>query len=339
MTAKELYIRAINKKNPARVPCICPGGMMNMISGEIQDRADTYWPEAHSDAAKMAKLASCPYELGILDNIGVPFCMTVEAEALGAAVDMGSKLVEPIVSAYAMDSVSEWKKLPALDPEKGRAKVVLDSLGIIKKTHPQAVVMGNLTGPISLATSLMDAESFYKELRKKPADAGDFLSFLSEQLVSFGKAQIEAGADFITIADPSGTGEILGPVLFERFALPYINHIASELRPLCSGVTVHICGRLQPIYRFIESIESDVISVDSVVPLTQLREHSGGKAIMGNVSTVALAGSSETVVRSNARHCLENRVNILAPACGLGTSTSISNLSVLMESSKEASNV
>ena len=37
------------------------------------------------------------------------------------------------------------------------------------------------------------------------------MNFVTEQLIAFGRAQVEAGADVITIADPSGTGEILGP--------------------------------------------------------------------------------------------------------------------------------
>lgn len=39
----------------------------------------------------------------------------------------------------------------------------------------------------------------------------------------------DRGADLIAIADPSGTGEILGPKRFEEFTVYYINKIVDSL--------------------------------------------------------------------------------------------------------------
>jgi len=53
--------------------------------------------------------------------------------------------------------------------------------------------MGNLTGPISLASSLVDASGFYKNLRKKPEAAKKVMERVTEGLLCLGKAQIAAG--------------------------------------------------------------------------------------------------------------------------------------------------
>ena len=37
MTAKERFFNAINKNEIDRIPCMCPGGMMNMIVTELMD--------------------------------------------------------------------------------------------------------------------------------------------------------------------------------------------------------------------------------------------------------------------------------------------------------------
>lgn len=339
MTSKELVLQAISRQSPSRTPCICPGGMMNMIVGELQERCGVFWPQAHSDPSLMADLASAVYTEGVLDNIGVPFCMTVEAEAMGSQVDLGDQYTEPRVTAYAVDSVRRWQEIRPIDLTSGRPAVVLESLTRIKVRHPSVAVIGNLTGPISLASSVVDAAVFYKELRKLPEEAHALLDFVTEQLIRFGKAQIAAGADIITISDPSGTGEILGPKQFERFALPYLNRITEALRPLCSGVIVHICGRLQPIYPLLEQLKSDVISVDSVVRLENLKAHVPSKAVMGNISTVALELGSQQALKNNCRACLEQGVDILAPACGLGTHTKLSSLRALITVSKEHAHV
>ena len=92
LTAKEILEKIFRGEKVDRLPCICPGGMMNMITTELMDTCGISWPEAHTDAQMMAKLAVASYENGCFENIGVPFCMTVEAQAMGAEVTMGSKI-------------------------------------------------------------------------------------------------------------------------------------------------------------------------------------------------------------------------------------------------------
>lgn len=331
----DLLVAAVHGDRPERPPCICPGGMMNMLTAEMMDRCSASWPMAHIDAEEMARLAAFPFENELFDNIGVPFCMTVEAEAMGAQVDLGDKYTEPRVSVYAISSVEDWKKLSVMDLTSGRRKVVLDAIRILAAAHPDAAIVGNLTGPISTASSVADANSFYRELRKKKEAAHAMMEFVTEQLVAFGKAQIDAGARFIAISDPSGTGEILGPKLFEEYALPALNRICEELRPLCDGVIVHICGQLHSIYPQLALLKSDTISVDAIVNVRELRENVPGKSIMGNVSTFALAGGKETVIRNLCRSCLASGVDILAPACGLGTTSAVESIAIMMKCAKE----
>ncbi len=335
-TPANLLAGTLHREKSYRPPCICPGGMMNMLTVEAMDLCHTYWPEAHSDPVLMARLAAAPFAAGLFDNIGVPFCMTVEAEAMGSAVDLGDRQTEPRVTAYAIASVEQWDKLSPVSLDRGRAKVVLDALARIRAQYPQAAIIGNLTGPISLASSLVDANALYKELRKKPQAAHALMDFVTDNLITFGRAQIQAGAEFIVISDPSGTGEILGPRLFEEYALPGLNRLCQALRPLCSGVIVHICGQLRTVYPQLAQLESDAISVDAAVSLEKLRENVPGKVVMGNVSTFALAAGKSDTIRSLCRGCLRSGADILAPACGLGTTTALSSIRILMETVKEA---
>ncbi len=215
MTPKERLKMILEGQQADRPACICPGGMMNMVTSELMDRVKVYMPEAHTDARQMAELAKSVYEEGCFENYGVPFCMTVEAEEMGAKVDMGTNVYEPHVTGYVIDSVSEYKKLRAVDVTCGRAKVVLDAIRILREETKDVPIVGNLTGPVSTASSVMEPVVFYKELRKKNQEAHEYMEFITEQLIRFGRAQIEAGADLIAVSDPSGTGEILGPKYFK----------------------------------------------------------------------------------------------------------------------------
>ncbi len=334
-TSEQILDTTLRGEIPPRIPCICPGGMMNMLSVPLMELAGVFWPQAHQDPEAMAQLASAAYANGLFDNIGVPFCMTVEAQGMGAKVDLGDRYTEPRVTEYAIHSVEEWAQLKTLDLTEGRAKTVLEAIALIRKKYPQAAVMGNLTGPVSLASSLVDASHFYKEMRKKPQETQKVMDIITDNLLAFGMAQIEAGAEFITISDPSGTGEILGPKLFEQFALPCLNRLCRQLKSLCKGVIVHICGQLQPIFPQLERLECSALSVDAIVNIKQLRQALPHKVVMGNVSTFALAGGQKDVIQNLCRTCLDQGVQILAPACGLGTTTEVSSIRLLMEAAKE----
>jgi len=335
LTPKERLHNVMKGKLVDRPPCICPGGMMNMVTAELMDAAGIYMPEAHTDAEKMAGLARAVYESGCFENYGVPFCMTIEAEELGARVEMGSRVYEPHVSGYAIESVEEFGKLPRMDTGRGRAKVVLDAIRILKENADSVPVIGNLTGPISTASSVMEPVIFYKELRKKNRQAHVYMEFITNQLITFGRAQMEAGADVIAISDPSGTGEILGPGYFKEFAVTYLNRLLDGLQKEKMGTIVHICGQMSPVYKEVQEVRSSVLSFDSVVPMKEAKVNLKDRVLMGNVSTYALEFGEPEKVKTLARGCVKSGSDIISPACGLGMKSPLANVQAILKCLKE----
>lgn len=59
--------------------------------------------------------------------------------------------------------------------------------------------------------ALVEPSLFYRALNKAPAAAHALLVFVAGQSCAFVRAMVEAGADAVAIADPSATGEIMGP--------------------------------------------------------------------------------------------------------------------------------
>jgi len=335
LTPKERLYKALRRQEVDRTPCICPGGMMNMIVEDIMDKSGCKWPESHSDSVLMAELSAGMYKFGGFENYGVPFCMTVEAEAMGAPVNMGSKINEPRIAEYPINSVTEWRSLKNIELG-GRVNVVLKAIKLLKEKNDGVPIVGNLTGPISLASSLVEPTTFYKEIIKKREPSHQFMEYVTENLIAFGKAQIEAGADVIAISDPSATGEILGPKLFNEYGVRYINKIAKELRPLCkTGLIIHICGRLKSIYNELNELESDAISFDSITSVKEVVGTVHNKSIMGNVSTLALEENTSEQIEETSRFCIKSGVNILSPACGIGPRTPLINIQAMVKACKE----
>lgn len=160
---------------------------------------------------------------------------------------------------------------------------------------------------------------FYKELRNKNKEAHEFLNFVSDQMIAFALEQVRAGADVIAISDPSGTGEIMGPRMFEQFTVKYLNKVLGALKETGCGTIVHICGQMHKVYEKASQISSQLLSFDSVVSMREAVDHLPGRAIMGNVSTYTLEfGKKEKVIQLTQK-CIRDGAAVISPACGLGT--------------------
>lgn len=333
LNCKERLYNSAHKKDVDRKPCICPGGMMNMIMSEAMILSNSYWPEAHSDADKMANLCIALNKNGGFENYGVPFCMTVEAESMGADVNMGNKLCEPHVVGSLLNSVENLQNLKLIDINKGRVKTVLDSIKILKSQNNDVPIVGNITGPISVGGTLLDMSILLKEFRKKPEASMKYLDFICENLSLFAQAQINAGADVICISEPSGTGEILGPKFFEEYTVRCLNKILDNID--VPTKIVHICGNLKSVYSSIKNIHSDVFSFDAVVPIKDIKQYLPNHAAMGNISTFAIGTMPKEKISELVNFALKKDVDIVSPACGLPISTPLINVQTMVETVKE----
>ncbi len=332
LSPKERLNKVFGREKVDRPPCICPGGMMNMVTTELIKEVGIQFPQAHMNAQMMADLAAAVYEKGCFENYGVPFCMTIEAEDFGAKVDMGTNIYEPHVVEYTIDSVKKWNELPKMNCEKGRAKVVIDAIKLLKAKNTKVPIIGNLTGPISTASSIMEPSIFYKELRKSNKEAHEFVDFVTDQLIVFAKKQIEAGADIIAISDPSGTGEILGPILFEEFAVKYINKLIDSIQKENKKTIVHICGQMKKVYKEVNKVKSDVLSFDSIVSMKEARTNLGDRILMGNVSTYTIEFGEADKIAELTQKCVKDGSNIISPACGLGMKSPLKNVKAMAQS-------
>ena len=335
ITPKERLEKVLNHQEVDRPPCICPGGMMNMVTEELMKVCEINFPDAHQNAQQMADLSEAVYKEGCFENYGVPFCMTVEAEEFGADIDMGSNIYEPHVINYNISSVSEWEKLEAIDFSKGRSSTVIDAIKILKAKNTEVPIIGNITGPISTASSIMEPVVFYKELRKNNEKAHEYMTFITKQITEFAIKQIEAGADIIAISDPSGTGEILGPKLFDEFAVKYINQIIAEVKRLGKRSIVHICGQMKNVYKEVNKIESDVLSFDSIVSISEAKKNLGNRLIMGNVSTYTIEFGEMQKIADMTKKCVLDGSDIISPACGLGMKSSLKNVRSMLSALTE----
>ena len=334
-TPKERLIRKLRGESADRPPVICPGGMLNAAIVEVMEHTGHVLPDGHTDAELMANLARDISLLTGFENYGVPFCMTVEAEALGSSIDLGSLICEPKIQKERYASVSE--ALIALPETAGEAeRVAVTAAAVHKLSGGDIPVIGSITGPISTAASLVEPLSFLKELRKDKENAHRVLASVTDWLLSYALVLRESGADVICIADPTATGEILGPRFFEEYAVNYINRLVDGIKSTGIPVIVHICGQLSSVAQYVSEISGDAISTDAMVNLRNLKRDFPHLTTMGNLSTIRLEQGEPEGIIKNTDILLGHGIDILAPACGLGTATPLKNIEAFTSRVKTA---
>jgi len=331
---KERLLNALFGKPIDRVPTFCCG-CSQTVTVECMEAVGIYWPEAHKDPEKMAKLSASVYELTGLEVAGVPSCLTVEAEALGCEIKWGEErdaipqvLRTPYTTPTEVEVPDDFLKL-------GRIPVVLEAIDILKNRVGSALpIAAGLTGPFSLAGHLCGIENLLKWIIRAPEKVHGFIEVASETGSIYGKALHEAGADVVIIADPTASCDLISPKTFKELVKPAIAKVVKAI----GGVTfLHICGNATPI--LIEMADTGVnsISIDEKVNITQAKALLGNRVkVAGNISTTStLLLKKPEDVKEACRKALEAGVDILAPGCGIAPRTPNINLKALVEAARE----
>ena len=326
MTEKQRLLDVLNGKNTDRLPVICPGGMMNAAVTEVVEGIKK---NHNSDVDAMVEAAIRVHEITGFENYGVPFCMTIESEPFNVEVDLGSKLIEPRITKYNNDILNNLNGVKVKHSK--RALVVLEAISRLKNN--EIPVIGNITGPMSVVTSVIEPTDYYKMMRKDKVKAMKFLEVVTDYLIDFAIEMIENGADLIAMSDPSATGEILGKKNFEEFMIPMYKKISEAIHRKEVKIIIHICGKSKGILESLNESGADSFSFDSVVGVKDAKKILI-VPIMGNVSTQLLDQGEKEKVILHTKMVINNGIGIVSPACGLAMSTPIKNLKTMTDTVK-----
>jgi len=332
LTPKQRLLSVLEGRPVDRPPVICPGGMMNAAIVQVMKSSGVTLPEAHQEPELMAKLAYAVQECTGFENFGVPFCMTVEAEVFGSAVDLGSLSCEPKIGKEIFpDSAGVvYQDIEDL-LQKGRIGIVAEAVKRLARAYPAVPVLGTLTGPISLAASIVDPIPFLKDLRRNPREAHRVLDYVTRFLVGYIHLLAENGATIIAIGDPTATGEILGPAMFKEYAVPYLQKVAASVHEAGLPVIVHICGNISTVKPLLADIGADAISVDALINLRKLKKEFPVLKTMGNVSTYLLEFGPAERIKNITQKLVQEGVDIISPACGLSTASSLDHIRAMTQ--------
>ncbi|MBQ37079.1 MAG: uroporphyrinogen decarboxylase family protein [Candidatus Latescibacteria bacterium] len=194
-------------------------------------------------------------------------------------------------------------------------------------------VLGWVEGPAAEASDLRGVTPFLMDLLDDEAFVGDLMDLCTEVAIAFGRAQVEAGAETIGIGDAIASQ--VDPGTYERLIQPREKRLVGALQEAGALVKLHICGNTSHLLPGIADLGVDILDVDHMVSLRQVRDAVGeGLVLTGNLDPVeVMLKSSPGEIRDAVREAYGQVGNpyMVNAGCEIPSGTPVENLRALCE--------
>jgi [methyl-Co(III) methanol-specific corrinoid protein]:coenzyme M methyltransferase len=303
---------------------------------ELMEKTGIFFPRAHLDAGQMAELAAAGHEILGFDSIMPEFSVQQEAAALGCEMDWGGPSMMPDAKTHPFQRVEDLK-IPENILEKPSMRVVLDALSILRRGYGDEVaIIGKVMGPWTISYHMAGTENFLLWSAAEPDKVHRFLEALKEVTVLFAKAQFQAGADVVVLADHA-TGDLVSPKTYAQFLLPLHKELVQRIG---GPLILHICGNCADRLRMFVEAGFDGYHFEWQVDAREaVKVVNREMSLVGNVNnpTALLRGTPEDV-HQQVRYSVQAGVDIIAPECAVPLQTPLRNLRAIVEAAQEGYN-
>ncbi len=331
MTPRERVLAALYGKKTDRIPV---GNPTSVATVECMEACGVYFPDAHLDAHKMATLAATGYEILGYDTIAPYFSVQQEAAAFGCEMTWGDIDAMPDVRKNPFNSPEEIE-ISGDFLERPATRTVIEAIRLLKKEYGDHVcLVGKVMGPWTLSYHLYGVQKLLMDTILDPAKVHGFMKKLKQVPVMFANAQLEAGADVVTLADHA-TGDLVGPNTYRDFLLP----VHQEITPQIKGPAIlHICGRTTDRMSHIAKAGFAAFHFDSKNDTLEAKTIAAreGLLLVGNINNpdVLYAGTPEDV-KKRVFEAAEAGIEIIGPECAVPLRTPNANLKAVVEAVRE----
>lgn len=219
-------------------------------------------------------------------------------------------------------------------PEKGRrmSNRVAAVARLAEEVGGERLVEGWIEGPVAESSDLRGINRIMMDFYDDPRFVRDLFDFVFELEIRFARAQVEAGAEIIGMGDAASS--LVGPQIYEEFVFENHRKFFDSIHALGVPVRLHICGNITGILPWIGKLPIDLLDVDSMVPMDEVRAAVGPEMLVsGNIDPVRILrnGSPETVTNELAacRDAVGGRRYAVAAGCEIPRDTPPANLEAM----------
>ncbi len=316
-------------------PCV---NFSSTCTREFMELTGAWWPEAHRDPVRMARLGAAAHRFCGLDNVTVPFDTLVEAEAFGVQVDFHERgvLAWPIARRPLLRRV-----VPPIPPgdvaRSGRVRVVAEAVRLLKEEFEGVAPVNVIVVPpfTSMSYYVFDHASFMSTLERDPGAVKEVLDEVVEVYAEIVDVYVEAGADVVTLYEMGGSASTLPPLLFDELVKPYIEKIAERAKLSVLSVP----GDALPVIDRAARCGVNGVAIDQNTPISGARkiiDHAKpGLPLIGNLDpTEVICDGPEEKIRSAVKKAIDEGVSMVAPGSDFHLETPTKHIKTMVEAAR-----
>lgn len=316
----------------------CPGGCpppavftQTGTVGQMDGRG-AEWPAANFDPDGMVALALRFSEMFGFATVRVPFCLTVEAETLGAEVMPGSRSSQPSVVGSPFRSPDGI----GMPPENmigrdefvssGRCASVADAVDRLAREREDLFLTAGILDPAGIASQLLGTENMIMGYLMEPRETRAWVDAMVPYAVAYAERLSESADNVLVIG--SASMDIGSPEMYSDLTE---GQLARTLSGISCFSTVHSCGSTLEVVDSLVNLGADGLSLEaSHDPEAYLARVSGRCLMFGSVDPVGtLLSKGPSDVVAEARRYADLGFDIVTPECGVPPMTPDDNLRAL----------
>jgi len=234
----------------------------------------------------------------------------IEAEAIGCEINYDNGNGVPTIKTRILNE-SNLKDLKIPDPEKdGRMPMILEATEQIQnKFGGEVLVCAGVSGPFSLASSLMGDENLLVASIEDPDYIQEVLKFTTEVGKQYTRAILKTGAD-VMVFDSAAAPPLVSPRQYKESIFPHVKDLFSSLQKNGSRFLSYIVGgnTVDSFEYFIEAGAKNIIC-DFNADLNAYIEKSKEKGVLlrKNFNPSILINGSSQEITEGVQEILEHR--------------------------------
>jgi MtaA/CmuA family methyltransferase len=322
---RHFFLEAIQRRN--RAGPVVFGSGTSVICQEMMQRAGVSFPEAHTNPEAMFKLALAGHTLAGLDVVMPLFSVCHEAAAMGCHVNWGGPDMLPESGPPIYHGADEITIPPDLLARPGCA-VPLRALALLRKElGDEAAVCGKVFGGWTQGYHYFGVEEFLIKTITEPDEVKRILEKLLPVTIQFARAQLDAGADCILVADHA-TRDLCSPRAYESFLLELHARLVDAIP---APLILHICGNTSDRIGMIARTGMACFHWDTKTGAPEtIRALAGDRlALMGGINNFVLLRGTPDEVAAQARGAVAGGIDVVGPECAIPLTTPLANLQAI----------
>ncbi len=328
---RQLFLQAIQHRN-ASGPVVFGTGT-SVACQEIMQAAGASFPEGHTDPETMFRLALAGHTLAGMDVVMPLFSVCHEAAAMGCRVNWGAPDMMPESGPPIFRSAADISIPADLLSQPGCA-VPLKALAMLRQElGDSAAVCGKVIGVWTQAYHYFGLEEFLIKTITEPDEVKRILEKLLPVTIQFARAQLDAGADCLLLADHA-TRDLCSPATYEKFLLGIHTQLVEAIQ---APLILHICGRTSDRIGMIDRTGVACFHWDTKTGApAEVRKLAGDRmALMGGINNLQLLQGTPAEIAAMAQSAVDGGIDVIGPECAIPLSTPLANLQAISSIGRE----